>query len=150
MAALKDLITEDMKSAMRARDSETLGALRLILAAIKQKEVDERTQVEDAGVLSILEKMLKQRRDSIEQFTKANRMDLVEQEAFEITILEKYLPTPLSEAEILTLVKQAVKDSGASVIADMAKVMAIIKPLASGRADMGKISRLVKKELGAN
>ncbi|KXW55410.1 GatB/YqeY domain-containing protein [Ferrovum sp. PN-J185] len=150
MAGLKEQISEDMKNAMRSRDSATLGALRLILAAIKQKEVDERIAVDDAAVLNILEKMLKQRRDSIEQYNKANRTDLAQQEAFEISVLEKYLPTPLTDAEIATLVKQAVNESGAKVMADMAKVMAVLRPLVSGRADMGKISQLVKKELGAN
>ena len=150
MAGLKEQISEDMKNAMRSRDSATLGALRLILAAIKQKEVDERIAVDDAAVLNILEKMLKQRRDSIEQYNKANRTDLAQQEAFEISVLEKYLPTPLNDAEIATLVKQAVNESGAKVMADMAKVMAVLRPLVSGRADMGKISQLVKKELGAN
>ena len=150
MAGLKEQISEDMKNAMRSRDSATLGALRLILAAIKQKEVDERIAVDDAAVLNILEKMLKQRRDSIEQYNKANRTDLAQQEAFEISVLEKYLPTPLTDAEIATLVKQAVNESGAKVMADLAKVMAVLRPLVSGRADMGKISQLVKKELGAN
>ncbi len=150
MAGLKDQITEDMKNAMRSRDSGTLGALRLILAAIKQKEVDERITIDDAAVLNILEKMLKQRRDSIEQYNKANREDLAQQEAFEISVIEKYLPTPLTDDEVVLLVKQAVNESGAKVMADMAKVMAILRPLVSGRADMGKISQLVKKELGAN
>lgn len=150
MAGLKEQISEDMKNAMRSRDSATLGALRLILAAIKQKEVDERIAVDDVAVINILEKMLKQRRDSIEQYNKANRTDLAQQEAFEISVLEKYLPTPLTDAEIATLVIQAVDESGAKVMADMAKVMAVLRPLVSGRADMGKISQLVKKELGAN
>ncbi|HQT80792.1 MAG: glutamyl-tRNA amidotransferase [Ferrovum sp. 37-45-19] len=150
MAGLKNQITEDMKSAMRARDSERLGALRLLLAAIKQKEVDERVDVDDVAVLSILEKMLKQRRDSIDQYTKANRMDLVEQEAFEVTVLEKYLPAPLTETEINDLVKQAVAESQASVMSDMGKVMAILRPTVSGRADMAKISQLVKQVLGTH
>lgn len=145
--SLKDRITQDMKDAMRARDKKRLGTIRLILAAIKQKEVDERTQQDDAKVTQILDKMVKQRRESIVQYKKANRTDLVSQEASEIDLIQTYLPEPLSEAEITTLIDNAMQQTGASSIRDMGKVMGILKPEMQGRADMGKVSGLIKARL---
>lgn len=145
--SLKDRITQDMKDAMRARDKKRLGTIRLILAAIKQKEVDERTQQDDAKVTQILDKMVKQRRESIAQYEKANRPDLVSQEASEIDLIQTYLPEPLSEAEITTLIDNAMQQTGASSIRDMGKVMGILKPEMQGRADMGKVSGLIKARL---
>ena len=136
-----------MKSAMRARDAARLSAIRLILAAIKQKEVDERVELTDADVVSILEKMIKQRRESITQFEKASRNDLVQAEKFELGILSGYLPRQMSDAEVEQAVTAAVSDSGANAVKDMGKVMALLKPRLAGRADMGKVSALVKSKL---
>ena len=147
--SLKAQITEDMKTAMRARDATRLNAIRLILAALKQKEVDERIELDDAAVLAILDKMLKQRRDSITQYQAAGRTDLVQQEEFEVSVLQHYMPQPLSAQEISALVEQAVQTTGASLMQDMARVMALVRPQVAGRADMGQVSALVKARLGA-
>jgi hypothetical protein len=146
---LKERVTEDMKAAMRARDAARLSAVRLLLAAMKQKEVDERVELADADVLGIIEKMVKQRRESIAQYEKAARQDLADQEKFEIGVLSAYLPQQLGEAEVAQAVAAAVAESGAAGVKDMGKVMALLKPRLAGRADMGKISALVKAKLGA-
>jgi uncharacterized protein YqeY len=138
-----------MKSAMRAKEAARLSAIRLILAAIKQKEVDERVELTDADVVSILEKMIKQRRESIVQFENAARTDLAEAEKFELGVLSGYLPQQLSESQIAEEVAKAVSESGASGIKDMGKVMALLKPRLAGRADMGKVSSLVKSRLSS-
>lgn len=140
-------IQDDVKTAMRAKDKERLGALRLITAAIKQKEVDERVGVDDTGVLAILEKMVKQRKDSIDQFGKAGRDDLIAKEQFELDIIQAYMPEQMSEAEISALVDDAVASSGASSMKDMGKVMGQLKPKLQGRADMGLVSKLLKMKL---
>ena len=145
---LKEKITDDMKAAMRAKDAPRLGAVRLLLAAMKQKEVDERVELGDADVLSIIEKMLKQRRESIAQYEKAQRNDLAEQEKFEIGVLSAYLPQQMSEADVAAAVAAAVAESGASGVKDMGKVMALLKPRLAGKADMAKVSGLVKSKLG--
>ena len=144
---LRERINEDMKNAMRARETERLGALRLLLAAVKQREVDERITLDDAGVVSVIEKMMKQRRDSISQYEKAQRQDLADKEKYEISVLEAYLPQGLSQAEVEAIVAEAVASSGAKSAADMGKVMALVKPRVAGRADMGKVSALVKSKL---
>jgi len=136
-----------MKAAMRARDTARLSAIRLILAAVKQKEVDERVELTDADVVSILEKMIKQRRESIAQFEKGARADLAEAEKFELGVLSGYLPRQMSDAEVQEQVTAAIKESGASGIKDMGKVMALLKSRLAGRADMGKVSGLVKTRL---
>ena len=145
--SMKQRITEDMKTAMKAREAERLGAIRLILAAVKQKEVDERIELEDAAILAILDKMVKQRRDSISQFEVAGREDLAAIEKAELAIIQTYMPQALTEAEIAEMVKAAVAELGASGPQDMAKVMAKLKPEMAGRADMGKVSGLVKAAL---
>lgn len=145
---LKERVQEDMKSAMRAKDAARLSVIRLLLAALKQKEVDERVELTDADVLGILEKMLKQRRESIAQFEKAARQDLVDQENFEIVVLGGYLPQQMGEAEVVQAVAAAVGEAGAGGLKDMGKVMALLKPRLAGRADMGKVSALVKARLG--
>ncbi|MBC8118978.1 MAG: GatB/YqeY domain-containing protein [Burkholderiaceae bacterium] len=144
---LKDQITEDMKSAMRAKDAHRLSAIRLLLAAIKQKEVDERVAVDDAAALSIIEKLIKQRKDSIEQFQKAGRTDLVEKENADLVVLTAYLPQQISEAELAAAIDAAVAESGASGPQAMGKVMALLKPRIAGRADVAKASALVKQRL---
>jgi uncharacterized protein YqeY len=145
--SLKLQITEDMKTAMRAKDSARLGAIRLLQAAIKQREVDERIELSDADVITAIEKMLKQRRDSIAAYESANRVDLADIEKYEVSVLQEYLPQQLTEAEILSILDQVVADTGASGVKDMGKVMAAIKPLVAGKADMGKISGLIKTRL---
>ncbi|MDH4326324.1 MAG: GatB/YqeY domain-containing protein [Betaproteobacteria bacterium] len=145
---LKERIREDMKSAMRAKDAARLSAIRLLLAALKQKEVDERLELTDADVLGIIDKMLKQRRESIAQYEKAARQDLADQEKFEIGVLGGYLPQQLSDAEIAQAVAAAAAEAGASGVKDMGKVMALLKPRLAGRADMGRVSALVKTKLG--
>jgi uncharacterized protein len=147
--SLKVQITEDMKSAMRAKDAPRLGAIRLLQAAIKQREVDERIELDDTQVIEAIEKMLKQRRDSISQYEAANRHDLADVEKFEVAVLQSYLPQPLTTEEISALLDKVVAESGASGIKDMGKVMAAVKPLVVGRADMGSISGLIKARLGA-
>jgi uncharacterized protein len=144
---LKLQITEDMKAAMRAKDSARLGAIRLLQAAIKQREVDERIELSDADVITAIEKMLKQRRDSIAAYESANRTDLADIEKYEVTVLQKYLPQQLTEAETLSILDQVIADTGAAGVKDMGKVMAAIKPLVAGKADMGKISGLIKTRL---
>ena len=146
---LKSAITEDMKNAMRSKDMNRLGTIRLLLAAIKQKEVDERIELTDTQVITIVEKMIKQRKDSISQFTTAKRQDLVDQETSELLLLETYLPAQLSEEEILAKVKQTIEASGAVGPQDMGKVISILKPELAGQADMGKVSALVKAALSA-
>jgi uncharacterized protein YqeY len=145
---LKQRVTEDMKAAMRARDQARLSAVRLLLAAMKQKEVDERVELSDADVLGIIDKMVKQRRESIAQYEKAARADLAAVEKFEIEVLQAYLPQQLSQAEVEQAVAAAVAESGASGVKDMGKVMALLKPRLAGRADMGRVSGLVKAKLG--
>ena len=146
---LKSAITEDMKNAMRSKDMNRLGTIRLLLAAIKQKEVDERIELTDTQVITIVEKMIKQRKDSINQFTTAKRQDLVDQETSELLLLETYLPAQLSEEEILAKVKQTIEASGAVGPQDMGKVISILKPKLAGQADMGKVSAIVKAALSA-
>ena len=145
--ALKDRIVEEMKSAMRAKDAERLGAIRLLLAAIKQKEVDERVVAEDAAVLNIVEKLIKQRNDSIEQFEKAGRTDLAAKEKTELDLLRTYLPQQMSDAELSAAIEVALVEAGAAGPQSMGKVMALLKPRIAGRADMGKASALVKQRL---
>lgn len=147
--SLKVRISEDMKSAMRAKDSARLGAIRLLQAAIKQREVDERIELDDMKVIEAIEKMLKQRRDSISQYEAANRHDLADVEKFEVSVLQEYLPQALTEDEIKAILEQVVAETSASGIKDMGKVMAAVKPLVVGRADMGKISGLIKSRLSA-
>ena len=145
--SLKDQITEDMKSAMRAKDGDRLSAIRMLLAAVKQREVDERITLSDADVISITEKLIKQRRDSIAQYEAANRQDLADKEKVELAIYLAYMPQALSDADVDTAVVAAIASSGASGIKDMAKVMAELKPKLAGRADMGKVSGIVKAKL---
>ncbi len=144
---LRAQITEDMKTAMRAKDAPRLSAIRLLLAALKQREVDERIELTDTDVLAIIEKMIKQRRDSIEQFEKGARQDLADKEQFEISVLQGYMPAAMSAAEVDAAVIEAISSSGARLMADMGKVMALLKPKLAGRADMGKVSALVKTRL---
>lgn len=147
MSELKNRITEDMKSAMRAKDTARLSALRLLLAAIKQREVDERKDLTDADIVAVIDKMLKQRRDSVTQYEAAKRQDLADAEKFEMTVLQAYMPQALSEAEIAAAVAAAVAESGAQGPQDMGKVMAVLKPKLAGRADMTAVSKLVKERL---
>lgn len=144
MSALKTTLTDDMKTAMRAKDKERLGVIRLMLAACKQKEVDERIELSDADVLTILDKMVKQRRDSIAQYEAAGRDELAAKEQFEISIIQDYLPAQLSDDEIAELINQAIAESGASSMKDMGKLMALLKPKMQGRADMAAVSKLIK------
>lgn len=146
-SALKQRLTDDMKQAMRDRDKPRLGVVRLALAAIKQREVDERIDLDDTQVLVVLDKMVKQRRDSIQQFEAAGRQELADQESFEITVLQDYLPTALSDAEIDELIHQAIESSGAESIKDMGKIMGVLKPQVQGRADMGAVSQKIKARL---
>lgn len=144
---LKAQISEDMKNAMRAKDSVRLGTIRLLQAAIKQREVDDRVELNDTDVIATIEKMLKQRRDSIAAYDSANRHDLSDIEKAEVLVLQTYLPQQLSDAEVTEILEKVVIDTEASGIKDMSKVMAAIKPLVVGRADMGKISGLIKTRL---
>jgi uncharacterized protein len=146
--ALKDRLTEDMKTAMRAADKERLGTVRLALAAIKQREVDERVSLDDAQILGVLEKMIKQRREAIAQFQSGGRADLVAKETAEIAVLQQYLPAQMEEAEIDALIAEAIQSTGAASIKDMGKVMAVVKPKAQGRTDMGALSARIKQKLG--
>jgi Uncharacterized conserved protein len=148
MPSLKDRITEDMKNAMRAKDTERLGTIRMITAAIKQREVDERITLDDAQVLAVIEKMIKTRKESIAQFQSAGRDDLVAKETKEVELLQTYLPEPLSEAELDQIIADAIAETGASSIKDMGKVMGIVKQKAQGRADMGAVSGKIKAKLG--
>ena len=144
---LKERITEDMKAAMRARETARLGAIRLLLAAIKQREVDERIVLDDPAILAVIDKMLKQRRDSITQYAAGGRQDLVDAEQFEVQVLSTYMPAGLSADEISAAVLAAIGESGAAGPADMGKVMAVLKPKLAGRADMSEVSKLVKTRL---
>ena len=145
---LKGQITEDMKSAMKAGDKDRLKVVRLIIAAVKQIEIDQRIELDDAAVLTVLEKMVKQRRDSIEQFQKGNRNDLADIEIAEIAVLKTYLPEPMSDAELDAVIDKAISATGAESIRDMGKVMGQIKSNAAGRADMGAVGAKVKARLG--
>ena len=145
--SLKDRITDDMKAAMRAKDSERLGAIRMLTAAIKQKEVDERVELDDAGVVSIVDKLLKQRKDSIDAFQKAGRQDLADKEQAEVAVLQAYLPARLSADEVAAEVKKIVAEVGASGPGDMGKVMGAAKQRLAGKADMGQVSAAVKAAL---
>jgi len=145
---LKQRIQDEMKAAMKGGDKRRLGIVRLILAAIKQREVDERIELSDEQVLAVLDKMVKQRRDSVTQYEQAGRTELAEQENYEIDIIQEFLPAALSEDEILVLVNDAIDAAGASSIKDMGKVMGRVKPQVQGRADMGAVSALVKSRLG--
>jgi uncharacterized protein YqeY len=146
--SLKDRITDDVKDAMRARDKPRLATLRLITAAIKQQEVDERIELDDTQLLSLLDKMCKQRRESISQFEKAARDDLIAQEVSELAIIKTYLPEQLGEAEIAALIDETMAATGAASIKDMGKVMGQLKPKLQGRADMGAVSAMIKARLG--
>ncbi len=145
--SLKDRISEDMKAAMRSGEREKLSAIRLILAAIKQREVDERVTLDDTQVLAVLEKMVKQRRESIAQFQSGGRSDLVAKETAELDLLKSYMPAQLSEAEISSLIEEAIRSTGAASHKDMGKVMAAVKQKAQGRADMGALSARIKDRL---
>jgi hypothetical protein len=149
MSTLKERITEDMKAAMRASAKERLGTIRLLQAAIKQREVDERITLDDAQVLSVIEKMIKQRKESIVQFEQGHRADLAAKEQAEIELLQAYLPAQLSAAEVDALIKEAIASTGAASIKDMGKVMGVVKAQAAGRADMGAVSARIKAALGA-
>lgn len=146
---IKEQIMADMKAAMKAHDAARLGAIRLLMAAIKQKEVDERVQCADPEIISIIAKLVKQRHDSIEQYTAANRQDLADKEQAEIDVLSTYLPKPLTEEEILAIIDEAIAAIGANGMAAMGKVMGAVKPKLTGRADMGNVSALIKQKLTA-
>jgi len=146
--ALKERITEDMKTAMRAGQKERLGTIRLALAAIKQREVDERITLDDVQVLAVVEKMIKQRREAITQFESGGRADLVAKETAEIGVLQEYLPAQMSAAEVDALITEAIAATGATSLKDIGKVMAVVKPKAQGRADMSAVSARVKQKLG--
>jgi uncharacterized protein len=146
---LRDRINEDMKAAMRARESDKLNAIRLLTSALKQKEVDERIEItDDDVVLNVIEKMLKQRKDSIEQFTTGNRLDLVAKEQFEVGVLQVYMPAQMSDAELASVLDAVIAEVGATSAKDMGKVMNTLRPRVAGRADMGKLSGVVKARLG--
>ena len=147
--ALKDKITEDMKAAMRAKETARLGTIRLLLAALKQREVDERKELADPDVVAVVEKLIKQRRESIVQFEKGGRQDLAENEKFELATLQAYMPQGLSDAEIEAAVAEALAATGAKAPSDMGKVMGVLKGKLAGRADMGKVSALVKGKLAS-
>ena len=145
---LKQRIESDMKAAMRAKDKDRLGTIRLILAAVKQREVDERITLTDTDILAVLDKMIKQRRDSIAQFQQAGRQELADKEAAEVKVIQEYLPAALSESEVDALIAEAMAACGASSQQDMGKIMGLLKPKLQGRADMGLVSRKVKEKLG--
>ena len=147
MSKLKQLITDDMKLAMKAQDKSALKAIRMILGAIKQREIDERINLDDTQVLAVIQKMVKQRKDSISQFSDAGRTDLVEVEEAELSIINNYMPKQLSEAEIEAAVVKAIADSGADSMKDMGKLMGILKGQLDGKADMGQVSQLIKSKL---
>ena len=148
MSTLKARITEDMKTAMRGQDKPRLGVIRLMLAAIKQQEVDTRTELDDSTILAVLEKMLKQRRESLRQYTDAGRLDLANQEQFEIGIIQDYMPQALAVDELDALIQQGIAETGATTMRDMGKVMNWLKPQVQGRTDMGQLSGLIKAKLG--
>lgn len=145
--SIKQTISEDMKTLMRAKDTARLGAVRLLQASIKQKEVDERIELTDDQVLSVIQKMLKQRKDSIEAYQKANRQDLIDQEQLEIDVLTKYMPEPLSDAEVSKIIDDVIAEVNAKDMKDMGKVVGILKSQISGRADMGQVSKIVREKL---
>ena len=145
--SLKTQLTEDMKAAMKSGEKDRLGVIRLINAAIKQKEVDERIEMTDALVLAVLEKMVKQRKDSISQYEAAGREDLAAIERYELGVIDVYLPAKLGEAEVLAAIDAAITETGATGAADMGKLMAVLKPQLAGQADMGEVSKLVKQRL---
>jgi uncharacterized protein YqeY len=147
--SLKARIQDDVKNAMRAREREQLGALRLITAAIKQIEVDERTELNDVQVLAVLDKMVKQRRDSLDQYEKAGREDLAEKERFELRLIQAYLPEPLAEEELAELIRKTIVEQGAESIRDMGKVMSAVRDQVQGRADMKAVSQAVKDQLNS-
>ena len=147
--SLKARITEDMKSAMRAKEAARLSAIRLLLSAMKQREVDERIELTDADVMGIIEKMIKQRRESIVQYEKGGRADLADAEKFEVGVLSAYLPQQMSESDVAAAVDAALVETGAKAMPDMGKVMAILKPKLAGRADMARVSALVKSKLNS-
>jgi len=147
--SLKTKLTDDMKAAMKGGDKDRLGTIRLINAAIKQREVDERIMLDDAQVLSVLEKMLKQRRDSITQFETANRNDLADKEKAEVAVIQAYLPAQMTPAEVDAAIAAAIAESGAAGPKDMGKVMGLVKPKVAGRTDMGKLSEAIKTKLAA-
>lgn len=147
--SLKARINEDMKSAMKAREAERLAAIRLLLAALKQKEVDERVELDDAGVIAVIDKMLKQRRDSVAQYEAVKRQDLADKEKAEMDVLQAYMPQPLSEDEIRAVIAAAIAQLSAAGMQDMGKVMGAVRPQLSGRADMGQVSALIKAALTA-
>lgn len=149
MSELKQQITTEMKAAMRAKDKERLGTIRMILAELKRIEVDERVELDDARVLATLDKMSKQRRDSISQYEAANRQDLADIERRELEVIKTFLPQPLNEEEINELIEQAISTSGAQSMQDMGKVMGVLKPQIQGRADVGETSKLVKQRLSS-
>ena len=146
---LKSRIQDEMKSALKAGDKRRLGVIRLLLAAIKQREVDERIELDDNQVLAVLDKMVKQRRDSLQQYEQAGRTELAEQEAFEIGVLQEYLPAALSDAEVTAMIAEAISATGASSLRDMGQVMGQLKPKMQGRADLGAVSALIKQQLGS-
>ena len=145
--SMKQQLTEDMKAAMKGGEKHKLGVIRLINAAIKQKEVDERIELDDTAVIAVLDKMVKQRKDSVSQFEAANREDLAEIERAEIVVIEAYLPAKMGEAEIVAAIQAAIAETGASSAADMGKLMGALKPKLAGQADMGLVSKLVKQAL---
>ena len=145
--SIRQTISDDMKIFMRAKDSARLGAIRLLQAAIKQQEVDERIELNDDQIFSVIQKMLKQRKDSIEAYQKASRQDLIDQEQLEIEVLSKYMPEPLSEEEINQYIEEAIATTGASDMKDMGKVVGILKSKVAGRADMAEVSKLVRQKL---
>ncbi len=148
MSELQQRINDDVKTAMRSKDKDRLGVLRLITAALKQKEVDDRIKLDDTMVLAIMDKMAKQVRDAIQQFQKAGREDLAAKEIFELDIIQEYLPAQLTEDEISQIITESIAKSGAESAKDMGRVMGLLKPRLQGRADMGKVSALVKQKLG--
>ena len=148
MATLKEQLQAATKTAMKSQDKPSLATLRLIMAAVKQREVDERIDLDDTQIIAVLDKMSKQRRESIEQYQKAGRTDLVQQEEFELALIQQYLPTPLSDDELEALIKQAINSTGAATMQDMGKVMNILKPQVQGRADMTSLSGKIKQLLG--
>ena len=145
--SIKQTISEDMKTLMRAKDTARLGAVRLLQASIKQKEVDERIELTDDQVLSVIQKMLKQRKDSIQAYQKANRQDLIDQEQLEIDVLTKYMPEPLSDSEVSKIIDDVIAEVNATDMKDMGKVVGVLKSQISGRADMGQVSKIVREKL---
>ena len=145
--SIRQTISDDMKTFMRAKDTARLGAIRLLQASIKQKEVDERIELNDDQILAVIQKMLKQRKDSIEAYQQANRQDLIDQEQLEIEVLTKYMPEPLSDEEINQFIEEAIETTGAADMKDMGKVVGVLKSKVAGRADMGEVSKLVRQKL---